>query len=74
MPQAGIEPAIPASERPQTYALDLAGLAVVTNTQVIIIRPLSCTPLRSPHKVHAGQQDEGSSSSDKVLYHVTCDP
>jgi hypothetical protein len=67
MPQAGIELAIPASERPQTCALDLAGSAVVTNTQVITIRYLFCIPLRKPHKVHAGQQVEGSSSGDKVL-------
>ena len=54
--------------------LDLAGLAVVTNTQVITIRPLSCIPLRCPHKVHAVQQVEGSYSGNEVLYHVTCDP
>jgi len=72
MPQAGIEPAIPASERSQACAVDLAGLAVVTNAQVITIRSLSCMPLRSPHKVHSVQKVEGSSSGDKVLYHVTC--
>ena len=43
MPQAGIEPAIPASERPQMYPVDLEGLAVVTNTQVITTTRISMT-------------------------------
>jgi hypothetical protein len=28
MPPAGLEPAIPASERPQTYALDRAAIGI----------------------------------------------
>ena len=37
MPPAGFEPVIPASERPQTHALDREAIDICTNTIIIII-------------------------------------
>ena len=37
IPPAGFEPVIPASERPQTHALDPAATDICTNTSIIII-------------------------------------
>jgi hypothetical protein len=45
MTSAGFEPAIPATKRPQTYALELAatGIDIITNRAVAILRVNICS-------------------------------
>jgi hypothetical protein len=38
MPSAGLEPATPATKRPQTYALDLILFIIISIIIIIIIR------------------------------------
>jgi hypothetical protein len=46
MPPAGFESAIPASERPQTHALDLAATGIGTFSSIIIIIIITTTLYR----------------------------
>ena len=70
MPPAGLEPTIPASERPQTYALDRAATGIGFRTHNPSKRAAVDPRLRP--RDHWDRQERSLSKLYSIITNVTC--